>query len=159
MAITPRRAGDGRVDDFRLEPGDVRKRIFHHPLLDGGLGEWIEVLERAPAANAEMRTRRRHPPGAGVHDAPGCGLIIIRPRTQHFVFDPLTDERAVNEYGFTANAGDAPPFVVERDDGGDRHDLEGLEKRAILAQAFASLRENISALARTISPSASRKRD
>ena len=115
------------------------QRVLERALLRGDLQRRVRVLQRAAAADAEVRAARRrratalalrHRLGAREREA---RLVAC---SDHGV-DPLAGQRAFDEHRLAVDAGDAAPFLVERFDVDERSATSGL---TLLTGAAAATR-------------------
>jgi hypothetical protein len=66
--------------DLAVDPG-LRQRLDHDVALPGAIGSAVPVLDRAAAADAEMRAERRDALGACAFDADQLAAIGMMART------------------------------------------------------------------------------
>jgi hypothetical protein len=115
------RSGNRREHLFGLEPGDMPQGIFQHALLGGGLAGKVEMLHRASAAGAEMRTRRSHPLTRGAQHAYGMGLFVAPLAPIAGVLDNFAGQGSCDENRLAVDMGDAATFMVQGFDVRERH--------------------------------------
>src|SRR5438105_7636686 len=114
LAITPCRPGNRRKQRFGFNSADPLERVFQRPLFRGDLQRWIRMLQCASAANAEMRTARRHARCAGFVDRNDAGNLVGGLLLERLDADLFARKRALDEYRLAFNARDAAAFLIER---------------------------------------------
>ncbi len=119
MTIAPCRPDDRREHALGLHFAHVREGVFEHALLGRHLRAEIDVLQRAAAAHAEVRTARTYARRTGPDDARDPTAIEARLALHGLELDLLTGQRALDEDDLALEMRDAPPQCVERLDGRD----------------------------------------
>jgi len=74
------------------------------------------MLQRAAAADAEMRTARRRPRGVRAFDAHGARERVAGLLPRDLGVDPLARQRAFDEHDLAVGVRDAAAFLVQRFD-------------------------------------------
>ena len=73
VAVAPGRAFDGALDVAGLDLADVPQVVFHHALLHGDLGRWMQVLHLAAAAGLGLQAKVR---ALGAHALRGFAVDV-----------------------------------------------------------------------------------
>jgi hypothetical protein len=111
--IAPRRIGQRRQDFLRPHFADAFEVFDQHVLFGGDLRGGIEMLQRAAAANAEMRAQRRYAIRRWTQHFFDHGLVVVTALAGETQTHTLTRERAIDEHGFAGDVRDTAAFVSE----------------------------------------------
>ncbi len=116
MAVAPGGAVDRGQELRRAHASEVPQRILERALLGRNLCTGVLVLQRAAAADAEMRAARIDARRAGSEDALRARDLVRRFALQRGDRHALARERTFDEDRFTGDPRNTAALLVERAD-------------------------------------------
>ena len=113
VAVAPRGTGNGWKHHVGPYAPDALERVFQCALLGRHLQRIGRMLQRAPAAYAEVRATRNNAVGTRPVDAHHTRHVVARLALHDFGGDALARERAFDEHDLAVRMSDAAAFLVE----------------------------------------------